>query len=225
MACDCETWIKNIFGYNDVLNLLVWKNKDCVLVDIGCGYNPNLHEIKRHLKKHDIECRTVGIDVLDEDIEVDLFLMKSIYEVNMDNIADVVICNAIFTMAHSETGLKGKRFFSDKTIFKQCVDNCANMLKNDGVMIISLMHKHAVEKSDNNDKYPLSIKIMNKSDVFKHASDCCNKFFEDCDHGLSITYNTEPNDVVTYLPWLPPLNNDDIKNGKFSSDVRHVFHT
>lgn len=208
MVCSCDVWIKNIFGYNDALNLLIWKNKDCVLVDVGCSYNPHLHEIKRHLKKHNIECRTIGIDVLDEDIEVDIFLRKNIYEVNMDNVADVVVCNAIFTMAHNEDGLKRKRFFSDKTIFKQCVDNCANMLKNNGVMVISLLHKDAVEKPDRNDKSPTGIKIMNKSDLFKHANECCNKYFEGCKHGLSITYDTEPNNVRNYLPWLPPLNND-----------------
>ena len=216
MACDCEIWIKNEDGYHDALNLLVWKNKDCVLVDVGCSYNPNLHEIKRHLKKHNIECRTVGIDVLDEDIEVDIFLRKNIYEIkNMDNIADVVICRAIFTMAHSETGVNKKRFFSDKTIFKQCVDNCANILKNNGVMIISLLYKDIAEKPYSKhgpiDKSPIGIKIMNKSDLFKHANECCNKYFDGCKHGLSITCDTEPNNVRTYLPWLPPLNNDDIK--------------
>ena len=78
------------------------------------------------MKKHDIECKTIGIDRLEEDIEVDIFLRKNIYEIkNMDNITDVVYI-AIFTIMHSENK---KWFFSDKTIFKQCVENCGKMLK------------------------------------------------------------------------------------------------
>ena len=207
MVCDCNVWIKGGFAYHDVLNLLTWKNKDCVLVDVGCGYSPYLHEVKRHLKKHGVECRTIGIDIFEKDIEVDTFLRKNIYEIkDMNDVADVVVSLGVFTTAHSETGLKRKRFFSDKKTFKQCIDNCANMLKNDGVMVVGLLRNSPVYQFHRDNEEPLvAIKIMNKTDLFKHADECCNKYLVDCKHGLDITFDTEPNNVRDYLPWLSPF--------------------
>ena len=86
-----ELWFKHETVYGDACDFLAERNRDCTIVDACCRNMPYLHEIKRHLlNRHNVRCRTIGIDVDIYDIEVDRFINKEISKVDMPGIADVV---------------------------------------------------------------------------------------------------------------------------------------
>ena len=95
MECNCvNSWVRALQACGEACRILTLKNKPCTVVDAGCGNMPKLYELKRHLKTHNIECHTIGIDIFPSDIEADEFINKDIFDVKMKNIADVVICEA-----------------------------------------------------------------------------------------------------------------------------------
>ena len=51
MVYDCfhkckNSWIKSEKMYGHVCGILAADNKDCTIIDVGCGNLPNLYEIK-----------------------------------------------------------------------------------------------------------------------------------------------------------------------------------
>ena len=188
MVCMCDrTWIKGMPVYKDACALLAWKNTDCTIIDVGCGNFPHLHELKRHLLAHDIQCHTVGIDNQQCDIEVDEMIEKDVRDVKMPCTADVVTSSYFFTM------------LNDGTAFRDVVNACADMLKDDGVMITNRLKHWPLETT----LQELEVKIMNKNDAHKHAEQCYGVVFEKCRHGFDISDDMTPDDVRKYLPWLP----------------------
>ena len=211
MVCDCKLiWIKNIPAYNAACILLGWRNLNCTIVDVGVRNTPYLYEIKRHLlNKHDIWCHTIGIDENESDSEIDVFIKKEIQNIKtMVGIADVVTCINIFTTMHFDHIFrKDKPLFSDETVFRDAITSCANMLKRDtGVMIVSLANRI---------KPDMCIKIMNKTDALKHAEECCNKYFEECKHGLNVTGDVTSDEIRKYLTWLPTWTGINFKKSEF----------
>ena len=55
------------------------------------------HEVQRHLRKHGIEARTIGIDTNECDAEVDEFIHADMRDVELPSVADAVICSYVLS--------------------------------------------------------------------------------------------------------------------------------
>lgn len=75
--------------------MLAEKDRDITIVDVGCGWCLWLFELKRHLKQHGVNARTVGIDIRDQDILVDKFIHDDIMNVESKPVADAVILSRL----------------------------------------------------------------------------------------------------------------------------------
>lgn len=220
MVCECGIcWIKLALLYGDVVTLLTWKNSDCVLVDVGCGSSPYLHEIKRHLfNNHNIKCKTIGIDHVYTDIEADIVIKDKIQNVKkFTGEADIVTASNVFTIMHSnlpydKDSPDAKTSFKNKEAFKNSIMSCVRMLKPDGILLINIVNteksllkkiKTLFQKYPDNPLNIPNIKIMNKKDATEHANMCHMKYFEECPHGLTITNDITQKEIRDYLPWLP----------------------
>lgn len=192
MVCECDrTWIRGIPVYNDACLLMAWKNADCTVIDVGCGTFPHLHELKRHLLAHDIWCNTIGIDIQECDIEADEVMEKDVRDVKIPCMADVVTCSHFLTVLR------------DKTVFRDAVMACADMLRDDGILIVNIQKRATLKTALKLVRQEMGVKIMTKKDALKHAEYCCGTVFEKCEHGLAISDDITPDDVREYLTWLP----------------------
>ena len=192
MVCECDmTWIRGKQVYGDACILMAWKNADCTVIDAGCGTFPYLHELKRHLFFHGIQCHTIGIDIQACDIEADVVMEMDVRDVKMTGIADVVTSSYFFTMLY------------DKIIFRDAVISCADMLRDDGVMIVNILKRKTLKTALKLTRPETGVKIMTKEDALKHAEHCCGIVFEKCEHGLAISDDITPDDVRDYMPCLP----------------------
>ena len=160
--------------YGHVCGILAAHNKDCTIIDVGCGNLPNLYEIKRHLSKHNIRCKTIGIDVDICDIEVDRFVHRDVRDVKIPCTADIVISRHVFDMCNT------------KTKFSNVVRASADMLKKDGLMITETYSSDAL-KSRCGTFHSCLTQTMTKTEAINHAKTCYKTYYDKCQHG-SIHY-------------------------------------
>ena len=182
-----EFWFKYETVYGGACDLLAERNRDCTIVDVGCHNLPYLHEIKRHLlNRHHIRCRTIGIDVDIYDIEVDRFINKEIYKVDMPGIADVVTSRYVFVICYTEKQ------------FRNTVRASANMLKDDGVMITDLEGCETPKPRLGERIINWLPRVMTKQDALEHADMCFGLCMEKCPHGIR-GWNMSRIEVKKYL--------------------------
>ena len=173
MKCKCRnTAILRSPVYGEACAALVGRGKDCVIVDAGCGSDNNLHEIQRHLRKHGIESRTIGIDIDDCDIEVDEFVRGDVRQVKIASAADVVTCRAFLDI------------FDNTESFSGAVRACAGFIKEDGLLIID-MNECATWQMKIMRRIGVNsgTKIMSKPQALEHAKKCFRKCLQKCPHG------------------------------------------
>ncbi len=84
MECECrDAAICNGWMYGEVCMWLAERKRDCTIIDAGFGGGTGLHEVQRHLRKHGIEARTIAIDDVEFDAEVDEFIHADMRDVEL----------------------------------------------------------------------------------------------------------------------------------------------
>ena len=177
--------------YGEATIWLAERKRDCTVIDAGFGGNIELHELQRHLRKHGIKARTIGIDTWAWDAEVDEFIQSDIRDVKLPGVADMVICRAVTHF-----------FDDDSTEFKKMIENCADWLKPDGVLFTDI------------DRPPLGegflkqyldgqMRAMSKNEAMEHADKCHLLNTDKCLHGKKLKTS-----------WLLALMNRTHKNSK-----------
>lgn len=176
MECMCKNvWIRVLKSYGEACRLLSIKNKDCTVVDVGCGMSPTLHELQRHLREHGVKCHTVGIDITQPNKEVDEFIHSNILDVDLHDVADIVIGVSFFPQ------------FKDRTSWKKAVRISANMLKTDGILIIDIESRVTWRMRLLRLRPDSDYKKMTKEEALQHAEQCFNACLEKCPHGETIS--------------------------------------
>ena len=123
MECECrDAVICNDIVYGKICVWLAERQRDCTIIDAGFGGGTGLHEAQRHLRKHGIEARTIGIDIAEYDAKVDEFIHADMRDVELPGMADVVVCHHVLGF-----------FQCDAPLFKKAVENCADWMRSDGL--------------------------------------------------------------------------------------------
>ena len=179
MGCKCDKiWIKSEKVYGHACTVLADRNRDCTIVDVGCKNRPHLHEIKRHLLRHNIRCKTIGIDDDPYDTEVDRFINKDVRDVRMPSTADVVVGRYVFHMCNT------------KTEFRDIIRASADILKKDGLMITDVYTYKMTKPRRKPVLQYMFTQSMTKKDALAHADMCYGKCYEKCPHGTTICMYT-----------------------------------
>ena len=96
MECKCDDFsISGDYIYGEATVWLAERKRDCIIIHAGFGGHYGLHELQRHLHKHGIKARTIGIDTWAWDAEVDEFIQSDIRDVKLPGVADMMICRAV----------------------------------------------------------------------------------------------------------------------------------
>ena len=164
-TCNCkDAGILTEWVYGNACKALVERNRDCVIIDAGCGSDLKLFQIKRHLNRHGITAHTIGIDPWKYDIIVDEFHKDKIQNVKLPNIADAVVARAVLSMNPQE--------------FENIVNKIASFLKPTGLVFIGMPSKS---------NWNPGTKVLSKFDAIDHAKYCDSKtMLEECNHGYAI---------------------------------------
>ena len=166
--CDDET-------YGEVCVWLAERKRDCTIIDAGFGGGTDLHEVQRHLRKHGIEVRTIDIDDVEFDAEIDEFIHADMRDVELSGVADVVICSYVLDL-----------FRSKPLQFKKAVENCADWLKPDGLFFTNLAKPRTPTESPNVGNPHSLIRAMSKDETKEHAAQCHHMMAEWCPHGREL---------------------------------------
>ena len=179
MECECrDAEICNDWVYGEVCVWLAERQRDCTIIDAGFGGMAGPHEVQRHLRRHGIEARTIGIDVSEYDAEVDEFIHADMRYVELPGVADVVICKHVLG------------FFEFNTPgFKKAVENCANWLKPDGLFCTTLATCDV--STDDVNARSWFLRFMSKDETREHAAQCHNMAGEQCPHGRELNLRVE----------------------------------
>ena len=170
MECECrDAVICNDTVYGKICVWLAERQRDCTIIDAGFGGGAELHEVQRHLRKHGIEARTIGIDIAEYDAEVDEFIHADMCDVELPSVADVVVCSHVLS------------FFKSKPFrFKKAVENCADWLKPGGLLFTILGTRQPPAVGAINCGF---LRAMSKDETGKHAAQCHDAVGELCPHG------------------------------------------
>ena len=115
MECECSGFsMRHDPLYGEATIWLAERKRDCTVIDAGFGGNIKLHELQRHLRKHGIKARTIGIDTWAWNAEVNEFIQANIVDVKLPGIADLVVFNKMVHM-----------FDDDPAEFKKVIESCA----------------------------------------------------------------------------------------------------
>ena len=94
MKCECRgAGICSDETHGEACAWLAERKRDCTIIDAGFGGVAGPHETQRHLRRHGIEARTIGIDINECDAEADEFIHADMRDVELPGVADVVVCN------------------------------------------------------------------------------------------------------------------------------------
>lgn len=154
---------------------LAERKRDCTIIDAGFGGGTDLHEVQRHLRKHGIEARTIGIDVVEFDAEIDEFIHADMRDVELPGVADVVICSYVLGC-----------FRANMTGFQRAVKNCADWLKPDGLFFTDLAKPRTPTESQNVGNPHSLIRAMSKDETREHAAQCHRMMAEWYQHGREL---------------------------------------
>ena len=171
MECECrDAVICNDIVYGKICVWLAERQRDCTIIDAGFGGKTALHEVQRHLRKHGIEARTIGIDIAEYDAEVDEFIHADMCDVELPGVADVVVCNHVLS------------FFKSKPFrFKKAVENCADWMRSDGRFFTDL---DAYRPPTGTGAFSgCFLRAMSKDETGEHAAQCHHRIGELCPHG------------------------------------------
>ena len=176
MECECrDAVICNDYTYGEACVWLAERKHDCTIIDVGFGGGTGLHEVQRHLRRHGIEARTIGIDIQKCDAEIDEFIHADMRDVKLPGAADVVICHYV---------LGG--FNANAAGFQRAVENCADWLKPDGLFFTNL-RKDLTSTDYLNGGSPYSLlRAMSKVETKEHAAQCHRMMAERCPHGKEL---------------------------------------
>ena len=201
-------------------------NKNDVVIDVGCMDGAGLHEIKTHLKTHDKNITTIGIDIWDiknandwnrltetqlenlggldflknRDIErmesMDEFINKPVNMVNLDEIADVVLCFgfACYIQINKEMVSNYNRnesYHQMATFLRQDGKAIYQVFKEEKyfkIILVRILNKLGCSLPTN--KRVMYVKVMTKQEAISHAENCITKHMRhdgnDCNHGIIV---------------------------------------
>ena len=171
MECECrDAAICNGWMYGEVCMWLAERKRDCTIIDAGFGGGTGLHEVQRHLRKHGIEARTIAIDDVEFDAEVDEFIHADMRSVKLPGVADIVICTRVLSL-----------FKYDVPGFKKAVENCADWLKPDGLFCTD--PNTCQISMDHSNGGSWFLRFMSKDETREHAAQCHPMARKRCPHG------------------------------------------
>ena len=125
------------------------------------------------MRAHGIKCDIIGIDINPSGFDGDEFVQKDILDVDMNDVADIVVCENFFG-----------QFERSHESWSKAVRNSANILKNDGVMITQVNEcvswaSKIFTRGGLSQRY---VK-MTKDEALEHADRCFKMCSEKCGHG------------------------------------------
>ena len=176
MKCECKNVrVLCLQLYGDACSVLIKRGRDCTVVDVGCGLRTELHEMQRHMHKHGIRARTIGIDMADCDVDVDEFIQKDVRGVELRGIADTVLCGGLLEI------------FKDQASFQGVVEACAGLLKEDGAFVVEIISRGTWMDKIRQITPSSGVRVMTKDETLAHAITCVCTSVEDCKHGRRIS--------------------------------------
>ena len=176
MECECDDFsISGDYIYGEACVWLAERKRDCTIIHAGFGGHYGLYELQRHLRKHDINAHTIGIDIQVWDAEVDEFIQSDIRDVKLPGVADMVICHAVTHF-----------FDDDSTEFKKMIENCADWLKPDGVLFTDIDRPRTLRKRFLRQRPGEQMRAMSKNEAMDHADKCHLLKADKCNHGKEL---------------------------------------
>ena len=133
--------------------MLAEKQNDVTIIDVGCGSEPFLFEMRRHLQKHGVNAYTIGIDNRYMDVLADEFIHDDMLNVNLDGRGDAVLACGI--LGYMQTANE----------FQTFLHAIVRMMKPDGMFFTHAGYPSATDPS----VQEIDIRIMTKNEVMSHA--------------------------------------------------------
>ena len=161
--------------YGEACIWLAERKRDCTIIDAGFNGNYGLYQIQRHLRRHGIKARTIGIDIHKYDSEVDEFIHADIRDVNLPGVADVVLCRNVVGI-----------FDDDATGFKNVVGNFAAWLKPDGILYVDIEQSRTLRNKLGKYWPGTIMRAMTKSEAEEHSKECHLAKSDKCHHGKEL---------------------------------------